>query len=313
MKNSTKVFAVSALAGALAACGGSGSDGGSTGQTGTVSIGLTDAPAMDLSSVHIAFNTIRLKPADGDWLDFSLEETGTLDLLTLQGGVTEPLITNEEVPAGEYEEIRLIVDTENSWVTKESEGDAQFTLAVPSGEQSGLKLKGGFVVAADTSTSFTIDFDVRKSIIDPPGKALADFMLKPVLRLVNNLEVGTLEGEVDYAQIHSVRMEDAGLAACSADYEGSVYVYEGADVDPIDLNVERDGANPLMVIPVKAQDEGTLYEWTAAFLTKGLYTVSYSCQVDDNQVDDTIEFEGTQTLEVVAGETTVADPIPLQP
>ena len=310
MKGSTKVFAISALAGALAACGGGGT---SAGQTGTLSVGLTDAPAMELSSVNIAFNTIRLKPADGEWLEYSLAETGTVDLLTLQGGLTEPLISNEEVPAGEYSEIRLIIDTESSWVTKKSEGDARFTLAVPSGEQSGLKLKGDFVVAADDSTSFTIDFDVRKSIVDPQGEALGDFMLKPVLRLVNNLEVGTLEGEVDYALINSTRLADDELADCSTDYNGAVYVFEGEGAEPVDLNVDRDGNNPLMVVPVTTQEDGTLYEWTAAFLTEGQYTVSYSCQLDDNETDDDIQFEGTQNLDVIAGETTVAAPIPLQP
>lgn len=311
MKRSTQVFTVSALAAALAACGGSGSD--SSGQTGTVSMGLTDAPTMDLSSVNVAFNAIRLKPVDGPWQEFSLDEVGIIDLLTLQGGVTQPLITDEEVPAGEYEEIRLIVDTEQSWVTRESEGGARYTLGVPSGEQSGLKLKGNFIVAADTSQSFTIDFDVRKSIVDPQGRALGDYMLKPVLRLVNNLEVGELTGEVDYTTIMQTRNEDPEQLDCSPSYEGAVYVYEGEIDEPVDLNVERDGLNPLMVVPVTAQEDGgSLYEWTAAFLTEGTYTISYSCQLDDNETDDEIQFEGTQTLDVIAGETTVADPIPLQ-
>ncbi|WP_291827868.1 DUF4382 domain-containing protein [Marinobacter sp.] len=279
-----------------------------------MSLDLTDAPTMDLSSVNVAFTAVRLKPVDGNWLEFSLEETGVVDLLTLQGGVTEPLITDEVVPAGEYNEIRLMIDTQSSWVTRESQGDAEYTLGVPSGEQSGLKLKGNFVVAADTSQSFTIDFDVRKSIVDPQGQALGDYMLKPVLRLVNNLEVGQIEGEVDFAQIQSTRQASEELMLCSQGYNGAVYVFEGADVEPVDLNVERDGLNPLMVVPVTEQEgeDGDLYQWTAAFLTEGTYTVSYSCQLDDNQADDDIEFEGTQTLEVIAGETTVADPIPLQ-
>ncbi len=310
MKQVSRVFVVSALASALAACGGDGSS-PSSGTTGTVSMGLTDAPAMDLDSVNIAFTDIRLKPADGEWLEFSLEETGVVDLLTLQAGTTEPLISNEEVPAGSYEEIRLIIDTDNSWVTRESEADAQYSLAVPSGEQSGLKLKGEFVVAADSSNNFTIDFDVRKSIVNPQGQALGEYMLKPVLRLVNNLDVGQIEGEVDYTTLMQTRNENPELTACSENYEGAVYVYQGADVDPVDLNVNRDGTNPLMVVPVSLTDEGSLYEWTAAFLTEGSYTVSYSCQVDDNEADNELEFDGTQTVEVVAGETTVADTIPL--
>lgn len=308
MNRSTQIFAVSTLAAALAACGGSGG-GSSTGSTGNVSVGLTDAPTLDLSSVNIAFTAIRLKPADGDWIEFPLDDTGMLNLLDLQGGVTEPLITDEEVPAGPYTEIRLIIDNDSSFVTRESTGDATYTLAVPSGEQSGLKLKGDFEVTADTSTSYTIDFDVRKSIVDPQGQALGNYMLKPVLRLVANDNVGTIEGEVDYAQISSVRLSDDGLANCEPDYEGSVYVYEGADVEPVDLNVSRDesAANPLMVLPVTAQESGSLYDWVAAFLPEGDYTLSYSCQVDDNETDDTLEFDGTQNVTVVAGETTTAE------
>lgn len=310
MKQMSRVFVVSALASALVACGGSGGS-SSSGETGSVSVGLTDAPTMELSSVNIAFNAIRLKPADGDWLEFNLDETGVVDLLTLQGGVTEPLITNEEVPAGVYNEIRLIIDTDNSYVTKESNGDSQFTLAVPSGEQSGLKLKGDFVVAADSSNNFTIDFDVRKSIVDPQGQALADYMLKPVLRLVDNLEVGAIEGTVDYATIAQTRgTDDVEDTLADCEYDGAVYVYEGTDVEPIDLNVTRDGTNPLMVVPVTAQESGSLYEWTAAFLTEGQYTIAYSCQLDNNETDEALEFDGQQNVSVVAGETTVADPIP---
>ncbi|MEC7815157.1 MAG: DUF4382 domain-containing protein [Pseudomonadota bacterium] len=314
MNRSTQIFAVSTLAAALAACGGSGG-GSSTGATGSVSVGLTDAPTLDLSSVNIAFTAIRLKPADGDWIEFPLDDTGILNLLDLQGGVTEPLITDEEVPAGPYTEIRLIIDNDSSFVTRESTGDATYTLAVPSGEQSGLKLKGDFEVTADASTSYTIDFDVRKSIINPPGKALGEYMLKPVLRLVANDNVGTIEGEVNYAQINSVRLSDDGLANCESDYEGSVYVYEGADVTPVDLNVSRDesAANPLMVLPVTAQESGSLYDWVAAFLPAGDYTVSYSCQLDDNEVDNNLEFDGTQNVTVIAGETTTAELITLQP
>ncbi|OZB20667.1 MAG: hypothetical protein B7X58_00425 [Marinobacter sp. 34-60-7] len=310
MNRSTQIFAVSTLAAALAACGGSG-DGSSNGATGNVSVGLTDAPIDSLTAVDIAFTGIRLKPRDGDWIDFNYDEARFINLLELQGGITEPLLTDEEVPAGTYEEIRLIIDNELSSVSATDGGT--YSLAVPSGEQSGLKLKGDFEVTADESTSYTIDFDVRKSIVNPPGKALGDYMLKPVLRLVANENVGNLEGKVDYAQISSVRLSDASLANCSDGYEGSVYIYEGAGVEPVDLNVDREGLNPLMVVPVAAQETGNLYDWIAAFLEEGAYTVSYSCQSDNNVSDETLEFDGTQNVEVFAGETTTAELITLQP
>lgn len=308
MHRSIKFLGVSALAAGIAACGGGGS---SSGETGTVSFGVTDAPATDFSNVTVAFTELRLKPADGDWISFPLEGFASQNLLELQGGISAPLITDEEVPAGTYTELRLIVDTDNSFVKLESSGDSTYTLAVPSGEQSGLKLKGDFVVAADTNTDFTVDFDVHKSIVDPQGGSLADYLLKPSMRLVNNLEVGSITGLVDYSQIQQERGADGSKADCAANYEGSAYIFAGADVEPSDLNVNNESGNPLLVIPVTPDDDTSLQTYTAGFLTEGEYTVSYSCQLDDNETDDDIEFDGTQNVTVTAGETAQAETIPL--
>ncbi|MBW4935590.1 DUF4382 domain-containing protein [Marinobacter sp. F4206] len=301
MKRSIRFFTVSALAAGIAACGG-GSDG--SGSTGTVSFDVTDAPATEFSNVTVAFTGFAMKPQDGKWVEFTFDETKTWNLLDLQGGVSEPLITDEEVPAGPYSELRLLVDTDNSYLTLKDQPDVQKTLAVPSGEQSGLKLKGDFLVAADTTTDFTIDFDVKKSIVNPQGESLADYLLKPSLRLVNNLEVGSITGEVDYVTLSQTQ-------DCASDYEGSVYVYEGADVTPTDINVYGEEAGPLMAVPVADEDLEGLHTYTAAFLTAGEYTISYSCQLDDNETDDALEFQGTQNVTVVENTETTAEPIPL--
>lgn len=312
MKRSIQIFAVSALAAGIAACGGS-SDGGPA--TGSVSVDVTDAPTMEFSEVTIAFTGIRLKHESGEWEEFTFDEPKIWNLLDLQGGASEPLITDEEVLAGNYTELRLLVDTDNSYVVDKDQPDAELTLAVPSGEQSGLKLKGDFIVAADSTTDFTVDFDVSKAIVNPQGQSLADYLLRPSLRLVNNLEVGSISGEVDYATINSTRLNDEGLADCSPDYEGAVYVYQGADVSPTDINVNDEESGPLMAVPVSDDDMDGTYTYTAAFLTGGEYTISYTCQLDDNESDDseTMEFEGTQNVTVVAGENTEAQPIPLVP
>lgn len=303
MYRSLRLIGISALAAGVAACGGGGSSSDS-GETGTVSFGVTDAPATEFSNVTVAFTEIRLKPENGDWISFPLDGFEDQNLLELQGGVSAPLITDEEVPAGNYTELRLIVDTQNSFVKLESDADSTYTLAVPSGERSGLKLKGDFIVAADTSTDFTVDFDVHKSIVDPQGESLANYLLKPSMRLVNNLEVGKITGLVDHATINSTS---------SCDYEGSAYIFVGADVEPSDLNVNNDAGNPLLVIPVSLDDETSLYTYTAGFLTEGEYTVSYSCQTDDNETDEAIEFFGDQNVTVTAGETAQAETIPLTP
>ncbi len=316
--NNQKLKLVTAIAmtSALAACGGGSSDG----DTGKVSVNVTDAPASEFTDVTVSFTGISLKPADGKWIEFTFDAPKTWNLLDLTGGISEPLITDEEVPAGEYSELRLKIDTENSHVVLASNPDYEATLAVPSGEQSGLKLKGELIVAADSTTDFTIDFDVAKSIVSPQGTSLADYLLRPSLRLVNNLEVGAIVGTVDYPQINSTRSADGDLTNCAADdYAGAIYVYAGTDVTPTDLNLaDDDTANdPLMIVPVSDDDNDGQYEYTAAFLTAGNYTISYACQLDDNEVTDTeladnpLQFEGTQTLTVVANEEVTAAAIPL--
>ncbi|MDX1456533.1 MAG: DUF4382 domain-containing protein [Marinobacter sp.] len=319
MKNQKlKLVTAIAMTSALAACGGGSSD---SADTGKVSVAVTDAPASEFTDVTISFTGISLKPAGGKWIEFTFDEPKTWNLLDLTGGMSEPLITDEEVPAGEYSELRLLIDTDNSYVVLESQPDYQATLAVPSGEQSGLKLKGDLIVAADATTDFTIDFDVAKSIVNPQGTSLADYLLKPSLRIVNNLEVGAISGEVDYPQINSIRSGDAALTDCATDFPGAVYVYAGADVTPTDLNLADDDTSndPLMIVPVTDEDNNGLYEFTAAFLTAGDYTISYSCQLDDSEVADTeladnpLQFEGTQTVTVVVNDTVTAETIPLQP
>lgn len=302
-----KGFGITALAAAVAACGGSGS--GDSDSTGTVSMDVTDAPTASFTEVVVTFTGITLKPADGEAIEFSFDEAKTLNLLTLQGGESAPLLDGEEVLAGDYEWVRLTLDVDNSYVTEDD--GSEKTLFIPSGAQTGLKLVSGFTVAQGGENNFTIDFDVRKSIVNPQGNGVADYFLKPALRLVDNLQVGSITGLVDYSNINSIRMSDDAQENCAEGYEGSVYVYEGADAELSDLNVTNEEGNPLMVVPVELDDESGLYSYKAAFLTEGDYTVSYSCQVDDNEADDDIEFDGTQNVTVEANVETEAEDIPL--
>lgn len=291
-------FTVAALAAAVSACGGGGS-GGSEGGTGSVSLNVTDAPTAAFSEVVITFTGVTLKPKDGEAITIEFEEHKTLDLLTLQGGESAPLLEDVEVPAGEYAWVRLTLDESNLYVVNDATNGVE-TLAVPSGAQTGLKLVSGFTVAAGGESDFTIDFDVRKSIVEPQGNGVsANYFLKPALRLVNNLEVGSISGTVAYDSIIQT-------ADCDDNYEGMTYVYLGADVEPTDLNLDSE-PGPLMAVPVSYDENSGVYNYKAAFLSEGDYTVSYSCQLDDNETDDALTFIGTQNVAVVAGEESTAD------
>lgn len=286
-----KTLSLSALCVALAACGSS-----SDSNEGKLSLSLSDAPVTGLTSVELTVTGVSLKPANGDVLEYTFAQPQALDLLQLQGGVSASLLDEVTVPAGDYNWVRLTLDTSNMSVTEASGGVK--TLKIPSGAETGLKLVKGFTVAQGGASDFTIDFDVRKSIVDPQGdSAGADYFLKPALRLVDNLQVGSISGSVD-AQLISSACADSSL------YSGMLYVFTGSDATADDLG---SAAAPLVAVPVFYNADTTSYQYTAAFLEAGDYSISYSCDADDNEADEDLVFSAVQNVSVSAGQTTTAD------
>ncbi|MDX1629047.1 MAG: DUF4382 domain-containing protein, partial [Fulvivirga sp.] len=68
-------------------------------------------------------------------------------------------------------------------------------LFVPSGGQSGYKAKGDFVVPDGGVVALTLDFDVRKAVVEAGSSGT--FILKPTVRLVANEDAGLIEGTFD--------------------------------------------------------------------------------------------------------------------
>ncbi|MFE8071377.1 DUF4382 domain-containing protein [Marinobacteraceae bacterium S3BR75-40.1] len=291
-----KGFSVTALSAALIACGGSGDSSNSSATTGSLSLGLTDAPVDNLNKVVITVTGVTLKHQDGEQVSFEFDDPKVIDLLELQDGNAATLLGDEEVEAGEYNWVRLELSQESGALYAEEETGGQVTLFVPSGFQSGLKLVSGFTVPAGGDADFTIDFDVRKSIVNPQGNnAKGDYYLKPALRLIDNTEAGTLTGTVDASTIIQTECEDAQT------YSGLVYVHAGSDATPDDLGSDNE---PIVTAPVKYNEADGTYSYTASFVTAGDYTVSYSCDVDDVETDEDLSFVGTQNATVNADETT---------
>lgn len=297
-----KGFGITALAAAVAACGGGGSSDSES--TGTMSLGLTDAAVDSVQEVNITVVGVELQPAEGDRISFDVDNPENLEninLLDLQNGSVETLLTDRELPAGDYEWIRLKLGDESTFSVVDDNGGTN-DLFIPSGNTRGLQTSG-FVVPAGGSASFTIDFDVRKSLVNPPG--LESYLLKPVLRLVDNAEVGTIKGTIGQTLLSTC--ENTGA------YAGGVYIFEGTDVTPDDLGSENE---PLVVAPVDTETGD--YDYTAAFLPAGGYTVAYTCDMDErqdedgNMIDEELEFSPSVNAEVIEGEVTTVDLIAVE-
>lgn len=292
-----KLMAI-ALAGLLAAgCGGSSDDSAS----GELRVALTDAPADTATAVHIQFSGIEIKPAGGEAFRIGdFDPPKTIDVLTLQDGTSE-VLAEVDLPAGQYNWIRLMVDTSRDQDSPSTIvfPDAEYPLWIPSGSESGLKLVNGFIVPVGGVADFTIDFDLRKSIHKPGGQD-GIYFLRPALRMVDNALVGVISGKVDA----SLLSFDGGDDTCA------VYVFAGEGTLPDDI--DGDEGDPLTTATVHLNDADGLYHYRAAFLPEGAYTLALTCDAtaDDPEADDdetVVGFPEVRDAEVTAGEHTVVN------
>jgi hypothetical protein len=297
------------LAFALAACGGSSSGSSDpsqptppdqpappapppSGGTGFFNLSVSDAPIKDATKVCVRFDGVELKHADSDdrvTIDFDHPEV--VNLLANQGANSHPIVTGAEIPAGVYEWIRLKVqavrglnggandgdptselcdeETENSYLVRDSGG--VFNLFIPSGEQRGLQLIKDIIIPVNRSGDYTAEWDLGKSFNSPPG-LLPDVMMKPVVKLVANNEVGTLVGQV--------ADELVGAASCDAEFAPSVYVFDdGVEPNPLDDPFAEDDA---VATGLVEQEDGSLqWRYSIGFLLAGNYEAAFTCNGSD--------------------------------
>jgi hypothetical protein len=271
----------------VAACGGS--SGGQGDGTGRLTLRIGDAPVDAASEVVIVFTGVVLH-GPGGTRRIEFPEPREIDLLAYQNGATVDLLDGVEVDAGEYDWMRLEVIAEQnrndgSYILFQS--GEQYPLYVPSGAQSGLKLNRPFTVAAGGITRLVADFDLRKSVIEPPGLS-PNYVLKPVLRLMDELQVGSISGAVDLAALATAQLgEGAGPGECS----GGVYLFAGADATPDDADGDAaDGAEPVVYQPLAFDGLEAVVPYEIAFVEAGTYTVAATCHFDVDASPEASEY-----------------------
>jgi hypothetical protein len=297
------------LAFALAACGGSGSGSEDpsqpspptqptpppSGTTGFFNLSVSDAPIKDATKVCVRFDGVELKHADSDdreTIDFDQPEV--VNLLANQGANSHPIVTGAELPAGEYEWIRLKViaerglnggvndsdptselcdeETESSYLVRESGG--VYNLFIPSGSQRGLQLIKDIIIPVNRSGDYTAEWDLGKSFNSPPG-LLPDVMMKPVVKLVANNEVGTLVGQV--------ADELVAAESCDAEFAPSVYVFDdGIAPNPLDDPLAEEDAVATGLVALEEQEDGSMqWRYSIGFLLAGNYEAAFTCNGND--------------------------------
>ena len=150
----------------------------STNETANVQIRLTDAPTA-LQEVNVDIQSIRVKFRDDEndstknWVDLATVP-GVYNLLALQGGI-DTLLASGTLPERQVKEIRFILGPNNTV----KDNGIVYPLTIPSGAESGLKIKFSKALEATLNT-IVVDFDAALSVKEEtPG----EYKLRPVLKI----------------------------------------------------------------------------------------------------------------------------------
>jgi len=315
----------------LSGCGGGGG-GQDASNTGTLTLGLTDGPVDNALEVVVAFTGIELKPAGGPPMepivmdatacdDFD-QATGTcsINLLDLVG-TQRRVVFSEGLPAGDYQWIRLLVDAERDGMTSyiRTMDGRMCSLWTPSGSETGLKIVSGITVTANGVSDYTLDFDVRKSITNPPGQANPDqqcadnYLLKPAIRIVDSTEVGAIAGTVDESLLTA---DQSCVLGQSGTYDHvAVYVFDNPDGDTVADDLDGDAGDALTSASVLWNDTEQSYDYEVGFLlAPGSYHLGLTCTADaddpalddydpDSQEDQAFHFVSERSVDVAVDET----------
>lgn len=214
---------------------------------GRISVHLTDAPG-DYQQVNIDVQGLRIRHLSpetdttgedsvesGEWIDMPVEPM-TVNLLELQNGV-DTLLAQADLEPGRYTELRLMLGSDNTVMVDSSLID----LDVPSGQQSGYKIKFDTELQEGENLDLVIDFDAGQSVVKAGNSGR--YILKPVLKaFVENggdSDTGSLAGQIEPAEadpnIFAILEDDT--SSTQPDSTGS-FLFRGLETGTYRLSIE---------------------------------------------------------------------------
>jgi len=218
MDRKTSAAAVTILF--LAACGGGSSSGGigttPAAQNATMNVSMMDAPfAMSgntVTAVNLGIDKVEV--VGNGAAPTAVQTFSTPDVVNILNytSASTPVSFTGTIPAGNYQQIRLLLDTARTTIVYTDSNGVPHTapLTVPSGTSggfgnanstdsgdgsgtAGLKVNVGLNAQAGGTYGFVLDFNADQSIVETGNGA---FMLKPVMVATEQATSGSLSGSV---------------------------------------------------------------------------------------------------------------------
>jgi len=201
----------------VAGCGGGGSGGGTALPTGVVNVQATDAPSKDFDHVWVTVQGFRLHQSndvpvsDPNWLSYPLSTPITLDLASLYNGNLATLFQNQNIPAGTYQQIRLLLVGDNAPLTSSAQSfgltyndqvnwtdttGSHFAALEIASPIDGIGLNGTFTLVSGTPLELVVDFDVGHDVVKFLHGGNNAYTLKPNLQYFDLAQAGAVKGSV---------------------------------------------------------------------------------------------------------------------
>jgi len=282
-----------------------GCDSADTGSdTGTLRVLLTDAPGDFLAAV-VTIDRIYLQAEEGDddpedGRTILSDDQVTVDLLTLQNEVLA-IVEDEEIPAGTYNQLRLVISGGYIEVEDEDGGSTIYAssdeyaaaqnvvadgrLQMPSYSSSGLKivLPNELSEIESDENIVLIDFDVAESFGRPAGNS-GMWVMRPVVRATDLAFTGT--------------------AALTLTLDDGVTLPDGLTL--ADFSASLDKGGDVLTVPFTDEDGDGLYAVDFRYLAPDTYPVDLvtpeglTVETDiDLPLDLLIESGGTDDADIV--------------
>ncbi|MCF7824909.1 MAG: DUF4382 domain-containing protein [Candidatus Marinimicrobia bacterium] len=182
--------------------------------TGSLLIQAFDAPFEgNVQHIYLNITEVSVHKAVADssadssatWIVLSELDT-TIDFLDLVNGEMAALI-EEDLEVGQYSQLRLMLGDSSAIVVD----GTSYSLKVPSGSESGVKLNLGFFINPDEIIEIYLDFDAARSINKHPVQD--KYSLQPTFRVFKSVLSGTIAGAV--YDTTGAGMEDIVIQAIS--------------------------------------------------------------------------------------------------
>ena len=253
--------------------------------SGSISISLTDGPWEDAQAMMLHITGIDLGHSNGEIIQLGLPGGSmSIDMMQLQNGVFEPLVSGMDVPVGQYAWMRLRIDPDQSYIDLASTG-ARHGMQMGSDAVDGLEVHEPFQITQSLHSEFMLDFDLRRGVENHGMGMMGDrYELHSAMRLVNMDDAGGLSGMV------AASMIDINHADCDSAPGGNwAYLFPGDSALPDDIaEAEADGAPGPLAADRVEMDPGTgdhLYHF--GFLLPGSYRIAFTCSGEwDEDGDD---------------------------